>query len=302
MTRFEDGSTRCPVCRTPGRAWHTIRGHRLLRCPSCGHGYLADAPDPAHLAALYDRAYFCGDADGYPDYVRGEPIHRFRARDALACLARHVPHPGRLLDVGCAAGFLLAEARDAGWTAVGAEPSASMRAYAREVLRLEVHPATGATLASPGRLFDAVSLIQTLEHMGEPPRRILSSVAAQLRPGGLLLLETWDADSWTARLTGRFWQQLSPPSVQHWYTQRSLRRALPASGFELIELGRPGKLVDLDHVLWLLERSASAGGLTKRVRRTAARLGLDRATFRYRLDDLVRVVARKADCAPAEAM
>src|SRR5437764_901655 len=70
------------------------------------------------------------------DYVDEEAGQRETARRALARIAPHLAQasnggPRRLLDLGCWVGFLLAEARELGWEAIGIEPSTFASAYAR---------------------------------------------------------------------------------------------------------------------------------------------------------------------------
>jgi 2-polyprenyl-3-methyl-5-hydroxy-6-metoxy-1,4-benzoquinol methylase len=282
----------CDICGTPGVPWHTVRGYPLLRCRACDHGWIAQHADDGHLAALYDAPYFQGGADGYPDYVGAEDALRRSARAHLDVLDRRHPQRGRLLDVGCAAGFLLDEARRRGWEPVGLERSAAMVEFAREQLGVPVLHGTCCQHRGRAGEYDAVTMIQVLEHVDSPVGCCLASVAGRLRPGGTLLVETWDAASWTARLAGRRWQQLSPPTVQHWFSERSLRAALAQAGFDDVAVDRPGKLVDLDRVLALAEQKYLPRAVGA-VRRATRRLGLEKLAVRYPLDDLVRVVARR---------
>ena len=69
--------------------------------------------------------------------------------------------------------------------------------------------------------YDAVSMIQVLPHFIDP-KRAMAVVTKVLKPGGLLLIETWNRDSWTARLFGKNWHEYSPPSVLHWFDPRGV--------------------------------------------------------------------------------
>src|SRR5688500_16667679 len=110
--------TICNLCGTPvdpeiSLAWRKD-GFAIVRCPSCGLVFRADLPTRAELADIYALAYFrddvaAKDQQGYSDYVADGDLHRRNAVRRLRLLAKHHPS-GRLLDVGCAAGFFVAEA------------------------------------------------------------------------------------------------------------------------------------------------------------------------------------------------
>src|ERR687883_1785615 len=76
----------------------------LVRCLACGHMQLDSFPSDEDLTAAYAEA-------ASDDYVGEEVGQRATARVTLDRIERHAAR-GRLLDVGCWVGFLMAEARD----------------------------------------------------------------------------------------------------------------------------------------------------------------------------------------------
>jgi SAM-dependent methyltransferase len=130
---------------------------------------------------------------------------------------------GRLLDVGCAMGLFLKSASETGWEVVGVEPARGLCDKARELVghRGEVICATLQEANLPAASFDAVTLWDVLEHVSDP-LVFARSCAALLRPGGLLLLNVPDLDSWQARLLGTRWPLLLPEHLNY-FNRRSLR-------------------------------------------------------------------------------
>jgi SAM-dependent methyltransferase len=198
----------------------------IVRCSACGHMQLAEPPSRAALSAAY------GDAAS-DDYVEEELGQRETARLALERIERHRA-PGRLLDLGCWVGFLLDEARDRGWSAVGVEPSAFASAFAREHLGLEVRPGDLFTASLEPASFDAVVLGDVIEHLADPGGA-LDRIASLTAPGGVLYLALPDAGSRIARLLGARWWSVIPTHVQY-FTRASLARLLTRHGWELLEL------------------------------------------------------------------
>lgn len=292
----------CPACESSiWIPWHAVMGpdgdaHRYGRCASCGLVALltqADAGSPQ----WYDDAYFRGGGaqGGYHDYERDAADHLRNARDRLDRVSRLVARPGFLIDVGCASGFFLDAARDAGWRVAGVEVSRWAADRARDRGHRVVHTIDELDGGEP--VADAICFFQVLEHL-ERPRAALEASARLLRPGGIVICETWDAASRVARLSGRHWQQLSPPRVLWALTPGSGRALVLASGLEPVSWRRSTKVVSLGLVTGqLLGRwwrdPASHPGLSRLADAAAA------VSVRYRGDDLVTFAARRSAPSPA---
>jgi SAM-dependent methyltransferase len=117
----------CDVCGARrSKRWFVKHGCTLLRCTECGFVYMDRPPGQAGaLEQLYrDPAYF-GGGGHYLDYLGHEPHHRLLARRILDAVGeRH--RVATWLDVGCAAGFLLDEARQRGIRVRGLDLSEAM--------------------------------------------------------------------------------------------------------------------------------------------------------------------------------
>jgi SAM-dependent methyltransferase len=206
----------------------------IVRCAYCGHGQL----EPMPAAAVLDSAYAEAASE---DYLREEAGQRATARRMLDRIERHAPRPGvpgtsvplQLLDLGCWVGFLLAEAAERGWEAVGVEPSAWASALARDRLGLDVR--TGDLFAADlePQSFDAVVMADVIEHLPDPGAA-LDRVHEWLAPGGVLALALPDAGSPLARALGAKWWSVLPTHVQY-FTRGSLEILLSRHGFHVLE-------------------------------------------------------------------
>jgi SAM-dependent methyltransferase len=241
---------------------------------------------------VFDAGYFEQAAGGgYAGYTRDEELHRHNARARLRRLARAgARSPGRLLDVGCAAGFFLDESRRAGWDVVGVDVSAWARDKARGDLGLDVRPSLDEVARRESGTFDVVTFFQVLEHLADPQTALRLGHAC-LKPGGLLMIEAWDSRSWTARLCGRHWQVLTPPSVIHLFSRRSLELLLETEQFEIETIRCTSKYVSAGFVGALL---ASEHPKTLRfLGWLTSRRGIRGIGCPYMLDDLITVTARR---------
>lgn len=238
----------------------------IVRCPMCSHRQLVRMPDRAWLRAAYAEAV--SDA-----YVREAAGERASARLTLAAVERHVP-AGRLVDLGCWVGFLVAEAAARGWWAQGVEPSGWASAYARDELGLDV--VTGEILDAdlPPAAFDAVVIADVIEHLPDP-REALDRVAGLLAPGGVLHLALPDAGSLVARTLGRRWWSVIPTHL-HYFTRASVSTLLRRAGWEPLEIGTAPKAFSVAYYLGriggysrplarALVGAARAAGLAERI-------------------------------------
>lgn len=215
----------------------------IVRCPVCGHKQLERFPSEAELAEAY------GDAAS-DDYISEEAGQRETARRALESIERHVA-PGRLLDLGCWVGFLMAEAETRGWTTVGVEPSEFASTFARERLGLDVRTGDLFETELPARGFDAVVLGDVFEHLPDPGRA-LDRIVGLLAPGGAAWMTLPDAGSRVARVMGARWWSVIPTHL-HYFTRSSVARLMQTHGFRVLEIDTAPKAFT---VRYYLERTS----------------------------------------------
>jgi SAM-dependent methyltransferase len=269
----------------------------IVRCPACGHRQT----DPMPADAVLETAYADAASE---DYVAEEAGQRETARRALRRIEAHlapapIPHNGgprhrTLLDLGCWVGFLLSEAVDRGWDAVGIEPSAFASAYARDRLGLDVRTGDLFTTELPLGHYDAIVMGDVLEHLPRPGEA-LDRMAELLRPGGITWMALPDAGSVVARGLRARWWSVIPTHVQ-FFTRRSLRTLLERHGWTVVEIGSAPKAFS---VRYYLER---VGGYSPALARVLVR-GARAARLADRMwapdfRDRMAVIARAPEAEP----
>jgi len=290
----------CNVCGTTvagtsAPVW-TKDSFEIVRCPHCGLLFRRDLPDASALSEIYSEEYFRRAEDdpggqGYDDYLSEEAQHRLNAAVRVRRLARHTA-PGRLFDVGAAAGFFMDEARRAGWSVDGTDVSPAMSGFGREQLGLSVQTATfeGAD-AAPGA-FDCVTMWDYIEHSIDPAQD-LRRARDLLRPGGVLALSTGDAGSLIARLSGRRWHLLTPHHHNFFFSTRTLRLACDRAGLDVLSARHPGNRYSLRYLTYKLRSMLPESAAVRRLGDAFADSAAGRLSVPVNLGDIVTVVARK---------
>jgi len=273
----------CPACGRPTEQTrlYSIGNCTILRCASCGLGRTeAPAFDPDRY---YTEDYFNGQhADGYADYRGAEAVLRREfARTVEFIRARR--DGGRLLEVGCAYGFFLQEAKPF-FDVAGIELAADAAAHAaRSGLNVTTGVADEATLQRLGT-FDVIVMLDVIEHLPDP-LEMLGLLGRHLAPGGIVVVSTGDFASPVARLLGRHWRLMTPPQHLWFFTPDSLGRMARSAGLDCEHVDHPWKIVPLSLVAFQLRRML---GLGPSAQPATGGIGLPLNLF-----DAMRVVLRK---------
>ncbi len=231
VRRVQTAAT-CPACGGILCDWRTVPsaepGHGppeflLRRCETCGSAVTVgrshvDLHDSGAYSARQPRLYRLA-----------LPLLRAFDRQRLGLLARAVPPPARLLDVGAGRGRFALAAQRAGYDALGVEPSLrgveAAAAIGAPVMRATIEAAeieAGST--------DLVSLWHVLEHLDEPGDAV-QRIAGWLRPGGWLLVGVPNLASVQARVGAQRWYHLDVPRHRVHFTPAGLAALLEAHGF-----------------------------------------------------------------------
>lgn len=215
----------CWACGVPVDV-ERLDDHGYVRCCACGLRFYPSGEAPREI---YDDCYFAAYRGG--NYFATEILRRHEARIRLALVRGAAGSSATdLLEIGCAAGFFLDEARHAGWRVRGIEPADGPAEYARHRLGLDVVSAFAEDAEIESNSVDAACLWHTLEHIPRPGG-LLHHVRTGLRPGGALLVEVPNADSVLAHRLGGNWFALEPDVHVAQWTPNSLRTVLENCGY-----------------------------------------------------------------------
>lgn len=295
IVRLKTSAGICPLCDGISTVVLTKNECPIYECQSCQHRFCnTDLQLKDRVEDEFDDDYFFGGESCYDDYTelrrdltkKGERYGRLLHK----LLKLDDGESRRVLDVGCAAGFLAQGFQQQGWQVTGVEANKTMAQYGRDKLNLDIHHSTVEDYDG-GHRFNAASLIQVLPHLIDPCA-VLEQVHDRLLPDGLLLIETWNCQSLTAKMFGRHWHQLNPPNVLHWFGKGHLKNLLQRCDFEIVQQGRPVKWINFGNGVAALRKSFSDSRLMSTL---VSPMGLVPAGVRvpYFFDDAFWVVARK---------
>ena len=248
-------------CSEEKTSLFTRKGYLIKECKTCGHRFTEIKDIDNHLAEAYSDDYFFEGKEGYPNYLEEKDMLLKSGEKYVKVISKYT-NPGKVLDVGCAAGFILKAFDNAGWECCGIEPNDSMASYGRKELKLDIRTG-GMETFNPDQKFDLINLIQVIGSLYDLDKA-MENVSQLCKQGGLVMVESWDRESLAARFFGKSWHEYCPPSVVHWYSDKTLTQLFKYHGFEIIAKGRPSKTINLKHGLAIIAENSSKSVLKKR--------------------------------------
>lgn len=242
----------CPVCRStqseveargPDYDCHSCGDQEftLVRCSGCRTCYLNPRPTAAALPQIYAAEdYYSYDfAEKGNAMVLKARLARDRQKvDAITAILGKPASEVTLLDIGAGDGLLLEAFRSAG-TPAGNLSGTELDE--RAVANIEKRGfkgilKRGEDLDFPPETFNAITMIQVIEHVSEP-LRLIERLGGMMSKGAVLFLETPNLQSWDRNFfRKRMWGGYYFP--RHWtlWDPATMTHLLDKSGFDVVAI------------------------------------------------------------------
>ncbi|HII15008.1 MAG TPA: class I SAM-dependent methyltransferase [Nanoarchaeota archaeon] len=196
---------------------------QIVKCRKCGLVYI----NPRIKSDIIIDATSRGDDKNYVSQGVGRML---TFENELKWMAKHAPK-GKLLDVGCASGFFLKVAKDAGWDVMGVEPNRWLAEYGKNNFGLNIKAGTLEGAKFRNNSFDVICMWDVIEHMPDP-NHALGEANRILNKGGILIVSTPDYGSILAGVFGRKWWFLLSHHL-FYFTAKTMRKILEQNGFRV---------------------------------------------------------------------
>ena len=239
----------CPICESKNIGFYdAMTNYKLAECKNCG---MIWEPKPlANILSQYKDDYFVNDnpKGGYTNYFVSMSINRKTFSDRLNKIQKKLGKKGKLLDVGCALGDCLVEAKRLGWRELeGIE--VSDYGYKHTLKKgIKVIKGTLKNKTFKPNTFDVVTYQDVIEHITDPVLE-LKKVYKILKPNGLVYLVTPDVEGFWSKLLGSFWYHYKPHEHVVYFSQKTIREALAKAGFKDIETAKTYHVLTLEYIL-----------------------------------------------------
>ena len=217
---------------------------QVVKCNKCGLVYI----NPRLEDNTIIKAVSEGDDKFYVSQREGR-IETFRR--GIELVEKYSPS-GKILDVGCAAGFFLTAAKERGWETYGVEPNTFLCEYGKNEFGLNVFNGTLKDAKFSDGYFDVVTMWDVLEHTTDPLSE-LHEANRILKKGGVLVINFPDFDSIWAKVFRRKWWFLLSHHL-YYFTPKTLRLMLEKAEFEVIAQRSHAQKLKLGYMIDMIDR------------------------------------------------
>ena len=220
--------------------------HAIVRCRQCGLVYANPRSSDSEVLKAYQEVVD-------PLYLR-EEMGRLLTFRRYVRVVEDVVGPSqegrRLLDVGCYIGLFLEAVQEHGWESWGVEPChwAVEEGHRRGLVILE---GTLREVSLPAESFDVLTFWDVVEHLPHP-RATFAEAWRVLKPGGWIVIQTINVESWPARLLGPHWPWLMEMHL-YYFSPGTLVRLLEQVGFTPVRKAHLGRYLRLSYLASRLE-------------------------------------------------
>ena len=223
----------CNICGSDEyRLFREIDGCRLVRCRLCGLVYVNPRRTRWETGDEYSASYHIERLLGYEPGTEEEIEKEIGKNIGRAEeIVRECGMGGRLLDVGCGAGFFIACLRRYGWEVEGVDVSEWAARFAREKLGLSVFTGRVEDIDFDRR-FDVITLFHLLEHLPDP-LGTLKKIGVLMAPDGTLVVKGPNLAGFDRIWHGKDWRGYDIPFHLYDFTPKTYQIMLEKAGFSI---------------------------------------------------------------------
>ncbi len=278
----------CIVCKDKDIfTKYIIDGFHILRCRRCSLLFVGDKLLPEKLNTYYEKNSTVEDNYTYADHKNIENLKFYYFK--LADLISERIASGKILDIGCSAGYFLDCMQ--GWECYGIERVSLYAQKAKAKYGNHIHLGTLEDYECAPGYFDVITLQDVLDHMPDPVHA-LNKCRALLKPNGLIVIKVHDVSCLFARLLGPKFYAFIPPQHLIYFNKKNLIEMLNISGFKVEKSMYLAQSLYLKTIPYRLSQNTK-NSFSYRIFQWLDHCALGNIKIKKNLHDIITVFARK---------
>lgn len=232
----------CPLCNSKGYEiiqkdvrdyeYGTKESYKWIKCNGCKLIRIDPMPSLEILSRAYPANYH---AYVVPKSKITQKLQAISRKKIAKKIALSFPTAASILEIGCSTGLLLEAIGNYGnYKLFGVEYKIEAANEANK-RGIKTWNGTFEDAPIPNEAMDLIILQHVIEHVFNPIE-IMHKIFTSLKPGGKVIGELPNIDSWDASFFGKYWGGGHAPRHIWFFTPKTLKKMLEHSGFENIKI------------------------------------------------------------------
>jgi len=215
----------------------THQEYSFVKCQKCEHIYLNPRPKIDEIAKIYPSSYSTYNPGNIDRKSVFAMVKDTVLKNRLKLVLSHIPDSAVILDIGCGDLSLLKDLRkytnEAHLIGLDWNFGPGLEKSAHE-FGIKTITGTIETAELPKNYCDLIIMNQLIEHVWDV-EHVLSKCNTILKPGGVLSIETPNADGWDRKFfQRRSWGGYYWPRHLNIFSSSGLKTVLKDAGFEIL--------------------------------------------------------------------
>jgi len=241
--------TSCKICKSKDTSlYHQFKFFPVIECSTCGTLFAKHPPKESRLEEIYGDEYYegwKGTKKKLTNKTREMKIYTFSFY--LKLLSKFTSLRGKkVLDIGCATGYLLESARKIGCDCYGVELSPFGAREAGKKFPGRIFNGTLEKANYQRGTFDVITMTDLIEHV-QDPTSFMDEVKRILKSNGYILLVTPNFHSWWSKILGKRWTNFKEEHL-FYFSPKSLKILADISDFQIVFEKPISKFLSLDYI------------------------------------------------------
>jgi len=241
---MDSEKTCCPVCSSLSCMETSTRSDlNLVECLNCSLVFRNPMPSAEQIKEFYQEGYY----DYWKNAQEFDNIYKIKyltAQNYLNQIREQRPN-GKLLDIGCAYGYMLEAAKDVGFEPFGIE----LASEAVEHLRRQGHNVYDKALEEldlQEEQFDVITMIDLIEHIPKP-LDFCHLIRRFLKKNGIVFIVTPNVSSFPASLLGKYWPHYQREHLCY-YNKKAFSYLFNNAGLDLVAFDGAHKILNGNYI------------------------------------------------------
>lgn len=243
MFHVEQNSTTCPSCLSPNCSLHArVKDHfltqeefALLQCQSCNLVFTSPRPELSVIGDYYKSENYVSHSSTKKGLVNRvyTLVRDYTLKQKIAWIKSIHPSVSVHLDVGAGTGHFVQAAKKAGFNSIGLEPDKDARAFASNVLGVQLDPIHRLHELENSSI-DVITMWHVLEHVYDL-NADLNKLVSLLKPGGCFFIAVPNYTSYDAEFYGSDWAAYDVPRHLYHFSEEVVKNKISGLGLNYVK-------------------------------------------------------------------